>query len=321
MEYLVQLLSSLGQDPVAVQWILIAMIAGTIFVAGMGVLMLVSGAFNPVRKRLYDAVGYEPTASIAAARVTKTMHALSPYILPKQGWQRSQASQRMVHAGYRSANALPIYYAVRTLFIIVLPALVFLAAPWFPKFSPNQVLFAAAVAAFIGMIVPSYVLDRKVDKRKRWLSNGFPDALDLLVVCTEAGLGLNAALQRVARDLAVSHPALAEELALVNAEIRAGVDRVEALKNLATRTGLEDIKGLVVLLAQSLRFGTSIAETLRVYSEDFRDKRMQRAEEAAAKIATKMIFPLVTCLFPSFFIVAIGPAVIQIIAGFTGIGR
>jgi tight adherence protein C len=126
-------------------------------------------------------------------------------------------------------------------------------------------------------------------------------------------LGLNAALQRVAQELAVSSPVLAEEMALVNAQVRAGVDRVDALKDLADRTGLVDIRGLVSMLAQSMRFGVSIAETLRVYAEEFRDKRMQRAEEKAAMVGTKMIFPLVLCMFPAFFVVAIGPAVLGVL--------
>ena len=148
--------------------------------------------------------------------------------------------------------------------------------------------------------------------------NGFPDALDILVICTEAGLGLNAALQRVTDELGVSYPELMEELEMVNAEIRIGVDRVVALRGLADRTGIEEIRGLVTLLTQSLRFGTSIAQTLRIYSEEFRDKRAQRAEEEAAKIATKMIFPLVFCMFPAFFIVAIGPAILGVMKAFKG---
>ena len=138
--------------------------------------------------------------------------------------------------------------------------------------------------------------------------------MDLLVVCVEAGLGLAAAIQRVADELAISHPELASELFIVNAEIRAGVERVRALQGLADRTGLDDIRGLVSLLAQSLRFGTSVAETLRVYSDEFRDKRMQRAEEQAAMIGTKLIFPLVLFLFPSFFLVMIGPAILGVLA-------
>ena len=146
------------------------------------------------------------------------------------------------------------------------------------------------------------------------MRNGFPDALDLLVVCVEAGLGLSTAIQRVAEEIAVSHPELADDMMLVTTEVRAGIDNVTALKNLAVRSGLEDIRGLVTLLSQSLRFGTSIADTLRVYSEEFRDKRMQAAEEQAAKIGTKLIFPLVTCLFPAFFVVTIGPAILKVLA-------
>jgi tight adherence protein C len=160
-------------------------------------------------------------------------------------------------------------------------------------------------------------LDHQVAARQRAIRTGFPDALDLLVVCVESGLGMAPALQRVADELSVSHPALGEELALVNAEIRAGVERGVALKNLSDRTGLDDIRGLTALLVQTMRFGTSVAEALRVYSEEFRDKRTQAAEEQAAKIGTKMIFPLVLFLFPSFFLVAIGPAVIGLIDVFS----
>ena len=150
------------------------------------------------------------------------------------------------------------------------------------------------------------------------MTHGFPDALDLLVVCVESGLGLAAAIQRVADELGVSHPELAFELATVNAEIRVGVQREQALRNLADRTGLEDIRGLVGLLVQTMRFGTGIADTLRVYSEEFRDKRTQKAEEQAAKMGTKLVFPLVLFMFPIFFIVAIGPAVLRIIDAFSG---
>jgi len=179
----------------------------------------------------------------------------------------------------------------------------------------------AVAAGFGGSILCSMWLDHQVTKRQRALRTGFPDALDLLVVCVESGLGLAAALQRVADELAVSHPALGDELSLVNAEMRAGVERGVALKNLSERTGLEDIRGLTALLVQTMRFGTSVAEALRVYSEEFRDKRTQAAEEQAAKLGTKMIFPLVLFLFPSFFLVAIGPAVIGLIDVFSQIGK
>ena len=136
------------------------------------------------------------------------------------------------------------------------------------------------------------------------------------MVCVESGLGLTQALQRVADEIIVSHAELGLELSVVNAEIRAGVDQVTALRNFADRTGLDDVRGLVSLLTQTLRFGTGVADSLRVYAAEFRDKRMQRAEEQAAKIGTKLIFPLIVFMFPGFFIVALGPAVIRLMAVF-----
>jgi tight adherence protein C len=228
--------------------------------------------------------------------------------------------QRLVYAGLRSANALPLFYAIKTgLALVFLLAVVTMSA-WLPQWSAPRLIFLAMFAAFIGLMLPNYVLDHLVERRQKRLRDGFPDALDLLVVCVEAGLGLTAAIQRVAEELKFSHPELGAEFAQVTAEMRAGVERETALKALSSRTGLEDIRGLVSLLIQTLKFGTSIGETLRVYAEEFRDKRMQRAEELAAKIGTKLIFPLVFCLFPSFFVVAIGPAVIRIMDVFRFLG-
>ena len=194
-----------------------------------------------------------------------------------------------------------------------LMAIAFSIAHFYPGFPSDRILLAVAIAAALGLLLPEYVLDRLIRQRERRLRRGFPDALDLLVVCTEAGLGLPAALQRVAEEMTVSYPDLAGELALVNAEIRAGVDRTVALQNLSKRTNLKDIRGLVVALSQSMRLGASIADTLRVYAEELRDKRMQKAEEEAAKIGTQMIFPLILCLFPSFFVVIVGPAVVGVL--------
>lgn len=226
-------------------------------------------------------------------------------------------SRLLTYAGYRSAHALPVFYGAKALLIVALPLGVLLAAPFFPRITTGKLLFYALAAAVGGSLLPSLWLDRRVLRRQRALRVAFPDALDLLVVCVEAGLGLAPAIQRVADEITVSHSELGAELALVNAEMRAGVERTAALRNLAERTGLSDIRGLVTLMVQTMRFGTSVADALRVYSEEFRDKRMQAAEEQAAKIGTKMIFPLVFCLFPSFFLVAIGPAVIRLIDAFS----
>jgi tight adherence protein C len=200
--------------------------------------------------------------------------------------------------------------------IILLPGSVLFIATLFPHFTIRQVVFALMLTAFLAVTLPDAALENMARRRMRKIRDGFPDALDLLVVCTEAGLSLAQAIERVSSELEDSYPELSAELQLVNAQIRAGIPREDALRDLAQRTGLEDIRGLVGLLTQSMRLGTGIAETLRIYSEEFRDKRMQHAEELAAKIGTKMIFPLVLCLFPGFFVVIMGPAILRILATF-----
>jgi len=245
---------------------------------------------------------------------------INRYLLPTKGSERGKMEQRLIYAGLRSSTALPLFYAIKTGLALMFLLAVLVGSAWLPQWSTSKLIFFAMFAAFIGLMLPNYVLDHMVERRQKRLRDGFPDALDLLVVCVEAGLGLTAAIQRVADELKISHPELGVEFAKVTAEMRAGVEREAALRALSARTGLEDIRGLVSLLIQTLKFGTSIGETLRIYAEEFRDKRMQRAEELAAKIGTKLVFPLVFCLFPSFFIVAIGPAVIRIAGVFEFLG-
>jgi len=302
------------------QWatvVFVVLAATAIFILTLGVSNIVTSLADPLRRRLGRLSSHERQDTSRAETIAAALQPLSALIMPKKDWERSKVSRQLVLAGYRSSNALTLFYASRALLMILLPVLVLGASPLFPSLSSTMVLFYAGGAGFLGMIAPGAVLDRLEQRRKRQLRVAFPDALDLMVVCVEAGLGLAAAIQRVADELSVSHPELGAELALVNAEIRAGVERSQALKNLADRTGLEDIRGLVALLVQTMRFGTSVADALRVYSEEFRDKRMQAAEEQAAKIGTKMIFPLVLCMFPSFFLVAVGPAALRLIDGFS----
>ncbi|MDD1622659.1 MAG: type II secretion system F family protein [Methylococcaceae bacterium] len=299
----------------------VILLAVAIFFVGMVLLMLLARFFDPVKGRLERLVVQDTGQVSAMQRTAEKLDRLSHFFLPSNQELQKSTADRLVHAGYRSRNSLVIYYFIRSLAIIVLPALVLLAYPLFPQVEPQKLFWYAAMAGVVGMIVPSYYLDKKIARQQRLIRNGLPDAIDLLVVCTEAGLGLNAAILRVAQVIVEIHPALAEELLLVTAEMRAGVDRTQAMANLARRTGVEDIKGLVTVLAQSMRFGTSISQTLRIYAEEFRDKRMQKADEEAAKLATKMIFPLVICILPSFFIIAVGPAVIKAIAVFSTMGK
>jgi tight adherence protein C len=305
----------LGHAPLAALGFVV-LIGVAVFALSMGVSAFVVVVADPVRRRLGRLGGGQEQSPGSAASMADTLRPLFPYLIPSKEKERSRVSRLLMYAGFRSPTALPLFYGAKALFMLGLPLGVFLTSPFFPRITGGQLLIAAAVMGFLGSIVPSVWLDYSVKSRQRELRVAFPDALDLLVVCVEAGLGLAPALQRVADDLMISYPELGGELSLVNAEMRAGVERSQALKNLAERTGLDDIRGLVALLVQTLRFGTGIADALRVYSEEFRDKRMQAAEEAAAKIGTKMIFPLTLCLFPSFFLVAVGPAVVRLVEAF-----
>ena len=304
----------------------IGMSSGTLFVLLTGFTVFCLGAVlsgiyvsaqNPLKRRLSAAAQQEAPLATAQRKskrdLTGMIDPVARYILPQDGEERARTAANLIHAGFRSEKALPYFYGLKALLALGLPLLVFIASSWLPQWTMGKLAIALLSAAFVGVILPNYVLDKIKENRLKKLRNGFPDALDLLVVCVEAGLGLGAAIDRVARDLEVSHAELAEELRLVNVEMRAGVERPVALKNLADRSGLDDIRGLTGLLVQTMRFGTSIGEALRVYSEEFRDRRMQKAEEQAAKIGTKLIFPLVCCMFPAFFIVAVGPAVLRII--------
>jgi tight adherence protein C len=293
----------------------------TTFLFALGIAFLVLAALDPVRRRLNAiAVGGQGQSEFAT-RLLRLLEPVSRYLQPVKGKDRGETELKLMYAGLRSPNALPLFYALKTGLALLFLLGVVVASAWLPDWSATRLVFFALLAAFIGLMLPNHVLDHMVERRQKRLRDGFPDALDLLVVCVEAGLGLTAAIQRVADELKFSHPELGAEFSKVTAEMRAGVEREAALKSLAWRTGLEDIRGLVSLLIQTLKFGTSIGETLRVYAEEFRDKRMQRAEELAAKISTKLVFPLVFCLFPSFFIVAIGPAVVRIVQVFRFLGE
>ena len=312
--------SFLGQSGAATS-LFIVLAAGAGFALAMGMSAFAVGLFDPLRKRLGKVGTDDEQTPVFTDRVVENLRPLAAVIRPKSERERTRIERLLVHAGYRSANARTLYFGVKALAVILMPLAVLLASPLLPSVSTSRLMLYAVAAGYLGSLACSMWLDHAVASRQRAIRTGFPDALDLLVVCVESGLGLAPALQRVADELSVSHPALGEELALVNAEMRAGVERGTALKNLSDRTGLDDIRGLTALLVQTMRFGTSVAEALRVYSEEFRDKRTQAAEEQAAKIGTKMIFPLVLFLFPSFFLVAIGPAVIGLIDVFSRMGR
>jgi len=226
---------------------------------------------------------------------------------PHSAKEMGKLQTRLVNAGYRGSEALAVFFGIRIGFALLMFAI--FATPIL--MSPNLML--AMGACGIGYVLPSMALGRLAKKRQHKIRLGLPDALDLMVVSVEAGLGLDQAIQRVADEMAFAHPDLADELRLINLELRAGKARSEALRNLADRTGVEDLSSLVTMLIQTDKFGTSVAQSLRVYSETLRTKRRQRAEEAAAKTGVKMVFPLVFCIFPAIWVVTIGPAAIRFV--------
>ena len=217
----------------------------------------------------------------------------------------------LMRAGYRSDKAAPVFYAVRilsTLAMMIVGLMVQAKMPPNPAMTVALVVFGCAA----GWVLPRSFLAKAVVRRQETLRLSLPDALDLMVVSVEAGLGLDQAIQHVARELQVSHPQLSEELMLVMLEMRAGKRRQDALRNFGERTGEGEIRKLVAILVQNDRFGTSMGESLRTHSDFLRTRRKQDAEERAAKVGVKLVFPIFFFILPSMLIVAAGPAVLQI---------
>jgi len=216
----------------------------------------------------------------------------------------------LIMAGYRSETSIKVFNGIKITLCIVLVILAFS----FRSAMPNPVLRIVLIAfsGFMGFYLPGYMLDKKITKRQNTIRLALPDALDMLVVSVEAGLGLDQALQHVGRELQLSHKELSEELSLVNLEMRAGKRRADALKNLAERTGEPELQKLVAILIQSDRFGTSMGDSLRSHSDFLRVRRRQEAEERAGKVGVKLVFPIFFFILPSMLIVAAGPGLLQV---------
>ena len=288
---------------------LLAFLFGSLLV-GAAVMALTPGSAAALERRLGEVTGAPVRRTIELARydkaVVETLKKLGN-IAPKGRAETTKLQQRLVASGYRNSEALLVFAGIRVGAALVLFAL--LATPVLMR--PNLPL--ALVGCLMGYMLPAIGLARLAKRRQHRIRLGLPDALDLLVVSVGAGLGLDQALQRVGQELAYAHPDLCDELRLINLELRAGKARSDALHNLAERTGVDDVASLVAMLVQTDKFGTSVAQSLRVHSDTLRTKRRQRAEEAAAKTGVKMVFPLVICIFPAVWIVTLGPAAIKFV--------
>lgn len=240
---------------------------------------------------------------------------LGQHIAPNDPAQRSESKQKLAMAGYYSDQSFYTYWGIKIVLILVSPILVYLFF-FLQGVTLWKCMLFAMFAMGLGMFTPDLFLYLRKKSRHEYIFKGLPDALDLLVVCIEAGLGLDAAMKKVSDEFHLSNRVLSEELKLTCAMIGMGKPREEALRDLGERTGVMDLKSLVAVLIQADRFGTSLAQTLRVHSEDMRTRRRQRAEELAAKTTVKLIIPLVLFIFPAIFVVLGGPAVIKIIEQF-----
>jgi tight adherence protein C len=251
--------------------------------------------------------------SVWLEKLAEVSEPISRLSIPKEGWENSALRVRLMNAGWRSSGAAALYFAAKTVLAVVLPLL---AMIWLVGTSLSTTPFELStiligLGAF-GYYLPNIVLARRVAWRKRALFEDFPDAIDLLTVCVEAGLGLDAALMKVAEEIRLRSPVVASELELMLLEMRSGFTKEKALRNFSLRTGVEDIDSFCAMLIQADRFGTGIGASLRVLSDMLRTRRRMRAEESAAKIALKLLFPLIFCIFPALLVVLLGPAFIHI---------
>jgi tight adherence protein C len=294
---------------VAIVFVTTAIFAGS-------VMALVLGRQTTARRRLdriMTPAKDRATAAAAAVQHLTLTDTVGPTlakvekVLPTSTKEMSRIRRRLLRAGFTSPSASVVYAALE----VALPVIAGVTA--FALFGSPRGFLVGSLVAIAAYMVPGLVVGRIITQRQQQIRNGLPDALDLVIVCVEAGLSLDQAVLKASDELALSHPALAEELQQLTNEIRAGKPRMEAFRNFADRTKVDDVRALVAMLIQTDRFGTSIAQALRTHAETGRTVRRQRAEERAAKLGVKLVFPLVFCLFPAMYVVTLGPGAIRII--------
>ncbi|HHG3337693.1 type II secretion system F family protein [Vibrio parahaemolyticus] len=276
---------------------------------------IIVGVNSPIKRKLAELSGDKKSLQSHNKKMADTLESLAPLTSPTSEKERQTTRNKLMHAGFHQSNALSLFYSIKsvtTIFGVLVSAFIYITFP-----GSKYVYFLMILSIFVGLFIPNIFLSRMINQRQKSIRASVADMLDLLIVCTESGLGFNAALRRVADELVVSHPELADELDTVCNKIQAGKTMPEALHEMVVRTGLEELVGLVSMLSHASRIGGSLVNSLREYTEDYRDKRQQAAEELAAKVPVKMLFPTVFFIWPCFFIVAVGPAIITLIEAFS----
>jgi tight adherence protein C len=305
----------------SMQVVLLVGLFAIVFATAFGAMLLF--APRDMRRRIEQAGGAKTAAAAASGgelpgsgwfeKLAEISQPISKLSIPKEGWDQSALRVRMMNAGWRTPGAAAVYFAAKTVLAVALPLL---AMSWLVGTrladSPYMLSIILLIVGGFGYYLPNAMLARRVASRQRALFEDFPDALDLLTVCIEAGLSLDAGLMKVAEEIKLRSPVVASELELMLLEMRSGFAKEKALRNFSLRTGVEDIEAFCAMLIQAERFGTSIGASLRVLSDMLRTRRRMRAEEMAAKIALKLLFPLIFCIFPALLVVLLGPAFIHI---------
>jgi tight adherence protein C len=271
-----------------------------------------------IRRRVADVQGPAKSSGFDnenqwMEHVVRISRPLAKLSFPSENWINSPIRHRLTHAGWRGRATPTLFFGSKTLLAIVFPLLLFMfgGESLFSE-SAETVFMQMLVLASIGYLIPNGVLHYKVRQLQRTIVENFPDALDLMTICVEAGLGLDASLKKVADEIHLKSQILGQELQLITMELRAGFSKEQALRNFAMRTGVDEIELFVAMIIQSDRFGTAMSESLRIHSENLRVKRRQRAEEAAEKISLKLLFPLIFLIFPTLMLILAGPAMLQI---------
>ncbi|GEM80163.1 type II secretion system F family protein [Vibrio superstes] len=288
-------------------FLLMVLIGTVLAVLAFG--MIVLGVNSPVKRKL-KAIGGETLTPAKSEKFGNALESMAPMMVPNSKKERDSIQSQLIQGGFHDPSALSLFYAIKL--ITALVGLFLAVASFLLMKDSSYMPLVIIIALWCGLFGPNMFLAKLVSERKDKIKAAVPDALDLLVVCTESGLGFNAALKRVGDELTISHPEFADELDTVCGKIQAGVEMPIAFKELVDRTGVDELTGLVSMLSHAAKVGGSIAQTLRDYTEDYRDKRTQAAEEVAAKIPTKMLFPMVMFIWPCFFIVALGPGLMTL---------
>ncbi len=312
MDLLLQLISLQINNQQQAEWVVIGLVVLVVFILVLVAMLFLNIVFDPARARFLNDSNEGFIALTGADNLTQMLQSYNHILMPSDEELVSRTVQRLNYAGYHAKKYLLRYFAMKISLMFALPILTIIIIALLPEATVGWLMYGLLFSVAIGFVIPSFILDRLIVKRQKIIQNAFPDALDLLTICSEAGLSLDAAILRVTAELRFSQPVLAEEFAIVVAEIQAGAERKTAMKGLSERTGVKDIRGLMSTLTQCMIFGTSVTEALRVYSADLRDRRMQAAEEMAAKIGAKIIFPLAVCLMPAFMLIVLAPVFLSL---------